>query len=119
MRKTKIPDSVLQTGSGILFSVFSVCPLRQELTDGIMRAAMTTRKSAKTTKPRRTTTSPEYRAYEKRYLELGEDRPKLSPEEFDALDDELLELLALDDDDMTDEQIVRIQELEYLLIDAE
>lgn len=63
--------------------------------------------------------SPEYREYEKRYAELGEDRPKLSAEEFDALDDELLELLARDADQMTDEQVVRLQELEYLLIDSE
>ena len=83
-------------------------------------SAMATRKSSKTLKKKLTVNaSPEYREYEKRYNELGEDRPKLSPEEFDLLDDELLELLALDDDEMTDEQIVRIQELEYLLIDAE
>lgn len=63
--------------------------------------------------------SPEYREYEKRYAELGEDRPKLSTEEFEELDDELLELLALDADQMTDEQVVRLQELEYLLIDSE
>ena len=63
--------------------------------------------------------SPEYREYEKRHAELGEDRPKLSPEEFEEFDDELLELLALRDEDMTDDQIVRLHELEYLLIDAE
>lgn len=63
--------------------------------------------------------SAEYREYEKRYAELGQDRPKLTPEEFEQYDDELLELLAIDDDDMTDEQIVRVQELEFLLIDAE
>jgi hypothetical protein len=63
--------------------------------------------------------SPEYREYEKRHLQLGQDRPKLSPEEFEQYDDELLELLALDDEAMTDEQIVRLQELEFLLIDAE
>jgi hypothetical protein len=82
---------------------------------------MPTSKSSKTKTKRapRAATSPEYREYEKRYNELGQDRPKLSPEEFEALDDELLELLALDDSKMTDEQIVRIQELEYLLIDAE
>ncbi len=67
----------------------------------------------------RTATSPEYREYIKRYAELGNDRPKLTPEEFEQYDDELLELLALDDDEMTDEQIVRVQELEFLLIDTE
>lgn len=55
----------------------------------------------------------------KRHQELGEDRPKLTPEEFDQYEDELLDLLALEDEDMTDDQIVRIQELEFLLIDAE
>lgn len=63
--------------------------------------------------------TPEYRAYEKRHAQLGEDRPKLAPEEFEQLDDELLELLALSDNAMTDDQIVRLQELEFLLIDAE
>lgn len=80
---------------------------------------MTSRKTSATKKADKVTKSPEYRAYEKRYLELGEERPKLSPQEFEEFDDELLELLALDDNLMTDEQIVRIQELEYLLIDAE
>lgn len=74
----------------------------------------------KTTKPKdKPVKSVEYREYEKRHVELGEDRPKLTPEEFEQYDDELLELLALNDSIMTDEQIVRIQELEYLLIDAE
>lgn len=87
---------------------------------GIIFSAMATRKtSTSKAKSSATNTTPEYREYEKRHRELGEDRPKLSPEEFEKLDDELLELLALDDSEMTDEQIVRIQELEYLLIDAE
>ncbi|TAH51879.1 MAG: hypothetical protein EYC68_08855 [Chloroflexota bacterium] len=72
----------------------------------------------KSSKPKSTTT-PEYRAYEKRYVEMGEDRPKLTPEEFEQYEDELLDLLALQDQNMTDDDIVRIQELEYLLIDAE
>lgn len=63
--------------------------------------------------------SPEYQEYLRRYEILGEDRPKLSPAEFEQLDDELLELLARDSEDLTDEQIVRIQELEFLLIDSE
>ncbi len=81
---------------------------------------MATRKtSTPKSKSSSASTTPEYREYETRYKELGQDRPKLSPEEFEQLDDELLELLALDDNKMTDDQIVRIQELEYLLIDAE
>jgi hypothetical protein len=77
------------------------------------------RKSSTSKSNSDTGSSPEYRAYLKRHSELGQDRPKLSPEEFDQYEDELLDLLALDDEDMTDEQIVRIQELEFLLIDAE
>lgn len=50
---------------------------------------------------------------------MGEDRPKLTPEEFESYEDELLDLLAINDREMTDDQIVRIQELEYLIIDAE
>jgi hypothetical protein len=95
-------------------------PLRHNASNGIIFAVMTSRKSTTPkAKTEKVIKSPEYRAYEKRYLEMGEDRPKLSPQEFEELDDELLELLALDDVLMTDDQIVRIQELEYLLIDAE
>lgn len=65
------------------------------------------------------TKSPEYRQYEKRHAELGEERPKLTQQEFESYEDELLDLLALNDREMTDDEIVRIQELEYLLIDAE
>lgn len=63
--------------------------------------------------------TPEYRKYLKRHAELGEDRQKLTPQEFEQFEDELLDLLALDDETMTDDEIVRIQELEFLLIDAE
>jgi len=75
----------------------------------------------KTPKPKSTTGSfsPEYREYLKRHQELGQERPKLTPEEFELYEDELLDLLALDDERMSDDQIIRIQELEYLLIDAE
>lgn len=79
---------------------------------------MTTRKQTSKTK-KTNNVSPEYREYLKRHQELGEERPQLSPEEFEASEDELLDLLALDDEAMTDEQIVRIQELEFLLIDTE
>ncbi len=80
---------------------------------------MPTRKSSSPKPKPGSGSSPEYRAYLKRHTELGQDRPKLSSEEFELYEDELLDLLALDDEDMTDEQIVRIQELEFLLIDAE
>jgi hypothetical protein len=83
---------------------------------------MATRKSSSKksdTKSNNSALSPEYRAYLKRHQEMGEDRPKLTPEEFEQYEDELLDLLALDDEAMTDDQIVRIQEIEFLIIDAE
>jgi hypothetical protein len=61
--------------------------------------------------------SPEYREYLDRYAFLGEDRPKLSFDEFEKLDDELLDLLAMNR--LDDDQAIRKQELEYLLIDSE
>ncbi|MGB8645014.1 MAG: hypothetical protein WCF84_07235 [Anaerolineae bacterium] len=65
--------------------------------------------------------SPEYLEYLERYAKLGEGRPRLSAEEFDKLDDELLELLdaTAGKPNLSDDQIIRIQELEYLLIDSE
>jgi hypothetical protein len=63
--------------------------------------------------------TPEYREYLERYAEFGGGRPRLSADEFDRLDDELLELLDLSGHQLSDEQIVRIQELEFLLIDSE
>lgn len=63
--------------------------------------------------------SPEYTEYLERYREFGEGRPRLAPDEFDKLDDELLELLDLSGHELNDDQIVRIQELEFLLIDSE
>lgn len=79
---------------------------------------MTERKAKPKPKPESKHT-PEYRAYLKRHAEMGEDRPQLTPEEFELYEDELLDLLALNDRSMSDDDIVRIQELEYLLIDAE
>ncbi len=65
--------------------------------------------------------TPEYLEYLERYEEFGEGRTRLSPEEFDQLDDELLELLDLSasGQELNDDQVIRIQELEYLLIDSE
>ncbi len=65
--------------------------------------------------------TPEYLDYLERYQEFGEGRPRLSPEEFDQLDDELLELLDLSagGTELSDDQVIRIQELEFLLIDSE
>ena len=64
--------------------------------------------------------SDEYREYLQRYATAGAGRPHLSPKEFDQLDDELLDLLALETEvGLDDEQIIRLQELEYLLLDSE
>jgi hypothetical protein len=62
--------------------------------------------------------SEEYASYLERYERLGKDRPKLSPEEFDHLDDELLDLLALDAEgqELTEDQEERYLELMYLLV---
>lgn len=95
--------------------------LRATRSDGIIFTVMTANKSStsKSKGKSTNTVTPEYRKYLKRHAELGEERQKLTPEEFEQFEDELLDLLALDDDRMTDDQIVRIQELEFLLIDAE
>ncbi len=79
--------------------------------------------SSRAPRPKKETTrklkSPEYEEYLERHELLGEGRPRLSPAEFDKLDDELLDLLDLDPDALNDDQLVRIQELEYLLIDSD
>lgn len=70
--------------------------------------------------PREPAYSAEYRDYLQRYELAGADRPRLSPKEFDRLDDELLDLLALETEiGLDDEQIIRLQELEYLLLDSD
>ncbi len=71
--------------------------------------------------PTRTNYSEEYAEYLERYELYGEGRPRLSPGEFDRLDEEMLDLLALEAEQgpLNDEQIVRLQELEYLLLDSE
>ncbi len=65
--------------------------------------------------------SDEYVEYLERLELFGEGRPRLSPSEFDRFDDEMLDLLALEIEQgvLTDEQIVRLQELEYLLLDEQ
>lgn len=87
------------------------------------KQSVATKKST-TTRTSRSTRATEYSAeyldYLERYKIAGGDRPLLSPKEFDRLDDELLDLLALDlEVGLDDEQIVRLQELEYLLLESE
>ncbi len=63
----------------------------------------------------------EYADYLERYQLYGEGRPHLSPSEFERLDEEILDLLAMETEQgvLNDEQIVRLQELEFLLLDSE
>ncbi len=64
--------------------------------------------------------SEEYTEYLERYALYGEGRPRLSPAEFDRLDDELLDLLAQEmERGLDDEQVIRLKELEFLLLDSE
>ena len=64
--------------------------------------------------------SEEYAEYLERYELYGEGRSRLKPSEFDELDDELLDLLAIElERGLTDEQTIRLKELEYLLLDSE
>ena len=72
-------------------------------------------------KPAPGTVTEEYSDYIVRYELNGEDRPKLSPSEFNRLDEELLDLLALQGEqgNLSDDEIIRLQELEYLLLDEQ
>lgn len=64
--------------------------------------------------------SEEYTEYLERYELYGAGRPRLSPAEFDRLDDELLDLLAQEmERGLDDDQVIRVKELEYLLLDSE
>ena len=64
--------------------------------------------------------SEEYTEYLERHTLYGEGRRRLSPTEFDRLDDELLDLLAQEmEHGLNDDQIIRVRELEYLLLDSE
>ena len=62
--------------------------------------------------------SEEYASYLERYELFSEGQPMLSLEEFDHLDDELLDLLALDAEgqELTEDQEERYLELMYLLV---
>jgi hypothetical protein len=62
--------------------------------------------------------SEEYARYLERYELFGEGQPKLSAEEFERLDDELLDLLAMDAEgqELTEDQEERYLELMYLLV---
>jgi len=60
----------------------------------------------------------DYKEYLERYELLGEGQPKLSLEEYDRLDDELLDILALvvNEVRLTPEQEERLSELESILL---
>ena len=75
---------------------------------------------AKAPAPRHNYTE-EYADYLERYELYGEGRPRLSPAEFDRLDEEMLDLLAQETEQgvLSDDQVVRLQELEFLLLDSD
>lgn len=62
----------------------------------------------------------EYLEYLERYEMAGADRPRLTPKEFERLDEEFLELFEMQSDfGLDDEQTIRLEELKYLLLDSE
>jgi hypothetical protein len=63
----------------------------------------------------------EYREYLERHALTGHGRPRLRPAEFEKLDNELIDLLTIQSDigALSDDQVVRLQELEYLLLESE
>lgn len=90
---------------------------------------VTSRKSARSSKPTSAwqrkpsadALTEEYSEYLVRYEMYGEGRPRLSPSEFNRLDEELLDLLALQGEQghLSDDEMIRLQELEYLLLDEQ
>lgn len=86
------------------------------------RAKPTVRKPVRVSKPvtPQETYTTEYLDYLERYAIDGAGRPRLTPGEFDRLDEEMLDLLAVEAErGLTDEQTIRLQELEFLLLDTE
>lgn len=84
------------------------------------QAKPATKKQIKPRTTRQPTYTAEYRDYLQRYKIAGDDRPFLDPKEFDQLDDEYLDLLAAElEFGLDDEQVIRLRELEYLLLESE
>ncbi len=63
----------------------------------------------------------EYAEYLERYELFGEGRPRLSPAEFDRLDEEFLDLIDQQTEQgvLSPDQEVRYQELEFLLLESD
>ncbi len=77
-------------------------------------------RAAATTRVPKTAYSEEYNGYLERHALFGAGHPRLTSDEFDRLDDEMLDLLDLEFKvGLNDEQIIRLQELEFLLLDSE
>ena len=73
-----------------------------------------------TTRAPKPTYSEEYAGYLERHALFGAGHPRLTSDEFDRLDDEMLDLLDQEFKmGLNDEQIIRLQELEFLLLDSE
>ena len=86
----------------------------------LKKKTIKSRAPVKVKPPQEPAYSEEYHEYLQRYALAGAGRPRLSFKEFDELDDELWDLLDLQTEvGLDDEQIIRLQELEYLLLDSE
>ncbi len=85
------------------------------------KASGKTRKAPSTRRPYVSASyDEEYAEYLERHEMYGEDRPRLSPSEFNRLDDELLDLLAeAEEGPLSDDQAIRLHELEFLLLDEQ
>lgn len=99
-------------------------PAKKKIAKPAARKATSVKKPAARTAapPRasRTEYSEEYVEYLERHTMYGTGRPRLSSAEFDRLDDEMLDLLGIQSElGLNDEQVVRLQELEFLLLDSE
>ena len=94
-------------------------PIRKKKTPVKSKSARPSNSSPKKTVKTKQHTA-EYAEYLERYEMYGEGRPLFSPADFERSDDELLDLLALESErGLDDEQIIRLQELEFLLLDSE
>jgi hypothetical protein len=79
-----------------------------------------TRRATGTARAPKPTYSEEYAGYLERHALFGAGHPRLTSDEFDRLDDEMLDLLDMEFKiGLNDEQIIRLQELEFLLLDSE
>ena len=98
-------------------------PIRKKIAPKTTAKKQAPAKKKNLAKPKAASQEPiseEYATYLERYELYGEGRPRLKSSEFDELDDELLDLLAQElDHGLSDDQTIRLKELEFLLLDSE